>query len=1074
MLLHNNSHHDRAALLDHYYDEIKAVILSRQNPVTGLLPASTAITAHGDYTDAWVRDNVYSILAAWGLALAYRKVDADGGRSYELEGAVIKLMRGLLFAMMRQAPKVEAFKQTQSPRDALHAKYDTQTGSTVVGDDKWGHLQIDATSLYLLMLGQMTASGLPIILTIDEVNFVQNLVYYIGRAYQTADYGIWERGNKINSGFPELNASSIGMAKAALEALNGLDLFGVRGSQASVLHVLPDEIARAQITLESLLPRESRSKEVDAALLSIIGFPAFAVDNDTVAEKTRGHIIQSLLGNYGCKRFLRDGHQTVLEDHSRLHYEPWELKQFERIESEWPLFFTYLWLDALFRADNEAASLCQEMLEKVLVERDGLKLLPELFYVPHDRIEAEKELPHSQSRLPNENLPLVWAQSLYYLGRLFSEGLLHGSDLDPLGRHRKAGAPHQPVVQIALLAEDETLQADLEADGILTQTPEQIAPIQVRRSEELAGAYSQIGRNDKLRLTGRPVRRLRTLTTSKVFRIRGEVTVFLPSFGDAEHFYLSLDERVLTAQIKSELSYIRRHWRGVGRPTMTLLLSRSQWGTGSEALLELFNEMQSGQCGGLPVRLGRIGQLSGAAAKERIDFLHDFQFAGASLKNAEPPHFYLSTDPEDNLPLKPVDALEIEIESDVEALIRRLRVSRNLFEQIELLHRLSELKGTDFNLMPKDESITVRRLLDDVYAQAARGDENKQVYWAVVRRAAALLGKVDFGLADAVTDILVRQKQVTVGKAYFEDALITCPLLPDEIVEKIRRYAGEDLREIVLTQEILVFLGLLLKSEPELFSDLLTLRVGYFILLLTTELADELNVRQDEAHEVLMALRPSEIQERLRSVLRERTSTVDTLRQQESLTVQGSIELPQWVETEEPTPEGGWMRLRQRQGALALVPKDFYPQVWRLMHHCKGIVIGDKMERRNRLESFPLLSEMTAGENNFAIWVEHLLNKIEFPEYRQLNIEALQALALLTHNTEDLWIDDFITMDVLIGHAVRQAWLERFPEREIDYDEDKVAAWQNFYESAPSTCARCVAKAFYFLSEANAATDEHR
>jgi phosphorylase kinase alpha/beta subunit len=57
-----------------------------------------AITAHGDYTDAWVRDNVYSILAVWGLGLAYRKVDEDNGRTYELEHSVVKLMRGLLFA----------------------------------------------------------------------------------------------------------------------------------------------------------------------------------------------------------------------------------------------------------------------------------------------------------------------------------------------------------------------------------------------------------------------------------------------------------------------------------------------------------------------------------------------------------------------------------------------------------------------------------------------------------------------------------------------------------------------------------------------------------------------------------------------------------------------------------------------------------------------------------------------------------------------------------------------------------------------------------------------------------------
>ena len=45
-----------------------------------------------------------------------------------------------------------------------------------------------------------------IIYTSDEVNFVQNLVYYIERAYRTPDYGMWERGSKENVGHKELNA----------------------------------------------------------------------------------------------------------------------------------------------------------------------------------------------------------------------------------------------------------------------------------------------------------------------------------------------------------------------------------------------------------------------------------------------------------------------------------------------------------------------------------------------------------------------------------------------------------------------------------------------------------------------------------------------------------------------------------------------------------------------------------------------------------------------------------------------------------------------------------------------------
>lgn len=32
------------------------------------------------------------------------------------------------------------------------------------------------------------------------------------------DYGIWERGDKTNQGIPELNASSVGMAKVRMSS----------------------------------------------------------------------------------------------------------------------------------------------------------------------------------------------------------------------------------------------------------------------------------------------------------------------------------------------------------------------------------------------------------------------------------------------------------------------------------------------------------------------------------------------------------------------------------------------------------------------------------------------------------------------------------------------------------------------------------------------------------------------------------------------------------------------------------------------------------------------------------------
>jgi Glycosyl hydrolases family 15. len=84
------------------------------------------------------------------------------------------------------------------------------------------------------------------------------------------------------------------------------------------------------------------------------------------------------------------------------------------IECEWPLFFTYLLLNHLFSGDDESALHYRSQLQNLLVEQDGRQLLPELYIVPKELIAAEKAEPHRQERIPNENIPLVWAQSLLY------------------------------------------------------------------------------------------------------------------------------------------------------------------------------------------------------------------------------------------------------------------------------------------------------------------------------------------------------------------------------------------------------------------------------------------------------------------------------------------------------------------------------------------------------------------------------------------------------------------------------------------------------------------------------------
>uniref|UniRef100_A0A4W3GUL9 Phosphorylase b kinase regulatory subunit n=1 Tax=Callorhinchus milii TaxID=7868 RepID=A0A4W3GUL9_CALMI len=596
------------------------------NPVTGLLPASL------EHKDAWVRDNVYGILAVWGLGLAYRKVsdrDEDKAKSYEFEQSVVKLMRGLLRCMMRQAEKVEKFKYSQSPSDALHAKYSSTTCEAVVKDSDWGHLQIDATSLFLLFLAQMTASGLHIIFSLDEVNFIQNLVFYIETAYKVADFGIWERGDKTNRGIPELNASSVGMAKAALEAVDELDLFGAKGGPESVIHVLSDEVQHCQSILNSMLPRASNSKEIDSSLLTVISFPAFAVDNRKLISVTKQQIIEKLQGRYGCCRFLRDGYKTPREDSKRPYYEPAELKHFENIECEWPVFWAYMVLDGLFSGNTLQVEEYREALERVAIKgENGVSWLPELYTVPEDKVmDEEYKNPHTVDRVASGKMPHIWGQSLYILGGLLAEGLLAPEEIDPMNRRFAASFKPDVVVQVAILAETKEIYDMLTKKGIHVQSIPDIHPIRVQPARILSHIYARLGRNNRLRLSGRPYRHMGIIGTSKLYIIRDEIFVFTPQFIDQNQFYLALDNRMIVEMLRTYFTYLCVYWRMTGQPTVTFPVSQNMLTVDKKnidpAVLSTLRKMQDGYFGGARIQTGTLSEFFVTSCCTRLCFMDE-------------------------------------------------------------------------------------------------------------------------------------------------------------------------------------------------------------------------------------------------------------------------------------------------------------------------------------------------------------------------------------------------------------------------------------------------------------------
>ena len=723
-------------------------------------------------------------------------------------------------------------------------------------------------------------------------------------------------------------------------------------------------------------------------------------------------------------------------------------------------FFTPTYLDGLFTQNHAQVEEMEQRLEAVMIERGHQKLLPELYYVPEEAIEAEKANPHSQKRLPNENIPLVWAQSLYFLGKLIRKGLLHPGDIDPLGR-RHLGVPRRPVVQISFLAEDEALKQELAVHGVLTETVDAVDPMIVIPPHNLVQAFGQVGRNDKLGLNGRSSRSLRSLTTSRLYKLQGKTIVCLSNFFMQQAFYLAYDLKFLVQRFKSELSYIHRHWTELGRPTVTIFLTHTLLNDDRTAFYELINDIRAGEVDGVPVHSDRLNQLLSTATFERIDNLNDLTIESRPL-SLQAGGFTPELDPNAHQPLGKEWALEIEFEQDTAVLIQKLSQTHNLYEQVELLSAIVAHEDIELQIELHGERLTAYQRLERIYEQAGQ-----LRLWAVVRRAAGLLDKVEVDLHSSINAILVQQKLIQVGRSYSDESLITRPLPSGELLEKIRTYSRDDVRDKMLTQEVLVYLGLLIKAKPQLFEELLTVRVGYLITLLTTQLARQLNLTQAEAYENLMHMPPSDIQNRVQNAIAQYQRMGSMTLQLETLHMENGDSPLVWdfdlgVETIE-VPAEGWLTWRQHQGTLYRMTIDFYGQLWAVFRHVKGLIIGNQYEIRNNLDSRIVLSDMTPGEKAFVLRIEQLLSRIPAPEYRQLTIEALTVLIGFLRKNPMLRLDDYVVTDVVIGHAVRIGYLAVHPEKEPIYDDYKSEAWSNFYELPPVETAAYLAQALQFL-----------
>ncbi|KAL8575938.1 hypothetical protein ACOMHN_027336 [Nucella lapillus] len=998
---------------------------------------------------AYIRDSIYCATAAWSLAQAYKRVDDDRGRAHELGQASVKCMRGILFCWLRQADRVELFKQ--SAKTALHSVFDMVTGDAVYTDAEFNHLQIDAVALYLITLSQMTTSGLEIVYTTDEVNFIQNLVFYVERAYRTPDFGMWERGSKYNNGTTELHASSIGMAKAALESVNGCNLFGEQGAAWSVIFVDIDAHNRNRTIFESILPRESCSKNTDAALLPTLCWPAFAIHENPIKHRALNKAVHRLMGKYGFKRFKRDGYLSVMEDKKRGHYEVAEVKNFDGIECEWPIFFIYMIIDCLFRGDKEGKHEYMDMLDKVLYSSPEGQLVPMCYYVPQDVVEFERANPGSQEKLPSPEGStegvFMWGQALYFIAQLLNDELLLVNELDVIRRNLPAlerpkfstryskfqGTAPDLGIQVVLIAESVRLQQLLATYGIQTQTPHQVEPIQIWSPKELTKAYCHLGVNTKLGLTGRPSRPFGVLSTSKIYRACSQTIICYPLLFEWSDFYLAQDIALVMDDCKWSDFYLAQDialviddckWSDFYlAQDIALVMDDYKWSDFylAQDIALVMDDCKNdlaflSKCWKLHGRptwcmIIRENSIKGQNFGDFLSLLSQFKKGmvdGIHIRLGKLQSF-LTTGCVEHL-----DFLNSIPDEEVFQVFEE-KVGVSSFRSLTEIPKITD-KDDDFHL---DEKALERTSTTDLqqYFRSYDGITNQATILKVLLAREGPLFRIDGQTVNQRMDALitkagVRKKWSTVrllsalmGKTV--DSLapsitsvlvrgkqVTLGVFKEDEVILDKPVAPSELKEILYRQcRPYDIRQAVLQQEIILaIGQLIVFAPKLFDGILKIRIgwilqAMVVEMENKAGHYVdIHSLSPHQVKEMLYTVL-----TLNT------------------KEADRRTP----FQKRQLDGALNRVPKDFYCRIWKILERTPG---GIKVAGLY-LPQQPTLSDMTMNELNFTMLVEQMLCRLVDPVNRQGIVEAVMVVSTILERNPELTFSKSVMLDTLLMEA---------------------------------------------------------
>lgn len=257
--------------------------------------------------------------------------------------------------------------------------------------------------------------------------------------------------------------------------------------------------------------------------------------------------------------------------------------------------------------------------------------------------------------------------------------------------------------------------------------------------------------------------------------------------------------------------------------------------------------------------------------------------------------------------------------------------------------------------------------------------------------------------------------QLTVGVIGQKETVFDKPMTPAEIQNVMYTSVQPfDVIQAVLQQEVVLYCGRLIATNPDMFRGVLKIRIGWVLE------AMRLYLKMSGQETEMDNLSPFSIR-----ILLQRILTVSEWATEEKLTV---------------------LQRRQLEGCLCRVPNQFYSLVWDVLARTpRGISLEGHL-----IPTEPTLTSMSRSELAFSLLVEETFNHIIQPERRQLSVELLCIVATILARNPELRFKDILDLDDLL----EEAYSMYCKEKRIPFTKDISPLYSLAYSETTGYLAR--------------------